>query len=46
MALVYNKKDTWSDIEKESNGHTEAIGLAIENYYTECYLPWTGNCMN
>jgi len=43
MALVYNKKDTWSDIEKESTGQTEAIGLAIENYYTDCYLPWTGN---
>jgi len=43
MALVYNKKDTWADIEKESNGHTEAIGLAIENYYTDCYLPWKGN---
>ena len=43
MALVYNKKDTWSDIEKESNGQTEAIGLAIENYYSDCYLPWTGN---
>lgn len=43
MALVYNKKDTWSDIERESTGQTEAIGLAIENYYSDCYLPWTGN---
>ncbi|GGA86782.1 hypothetical protein [Puia dinghuensis] len=43
MALVYNKKDIWADIEKESTGLTEAVGLAIENYYSECYLPWTGN---
>jgi hypothetical protein len=43
MALVYNKRDTWSDIERESTGQTEAIGLAIENYYSDCYLPWTGN---
>jgi len=43
MALVYNKKDIWSDIERESTGQTEAIGLAIENYYSDCYLPWTGN---
>ena|ERR1700742_2952420 len=40
MALVYNKRDTWSDIEKESTGLTEAIGLAIENYYAHRYLPW------
>jgi len=33
MALVYNKKDEWSDIEKESTGQTGAIGMAIENYY-------------
>ena len=39
MALVYNKKDTWSDIEKESTGQTDAIGLAIENYYSDRYLP-------
>jgi hypothetical protein len=43
MALVYNKKDAWSDIEKESTGLTEAIGAAIENYYATRYLPWTGN---
>jgi hypothetical protein len=43
MALVYNKRDIWSDIERESTGQTEAIGLAIENYYSDCYLPWTGN---
>lgn len=43
MALVYNKRDTWSDIEKESTGLTDAIGLAIENYYSDCYLPWSGN---
>ena len=27
MALVYNKKDIWSDIERESTGQTEAIGV-------------------
>jgi len=41
MALVYNKKDVWSDIEKESTGLTEAIGAAIEQHYSTCYLPWT-----
>jgi len=40
MALVYNKKDTWADIEKESTGLTEAVGQAIEDYYSDCYLPW------
>jgi hypothetical protein len=43
MALVYNKKESWSDIEQESTGLTEAIGLAIENYYSSRYLPWTLN---
>jgi len=43
MALVYNKKDTWADIERESTGLTEAVGAAIENHYSECYLPWSGN---
>jgi hypothetical protein len=43
MALVYNKKDAWSDIEKESTGLTEAIGAAIENHYATCYLPWSAN---
>jgi hypothetical protein len=38
MALVYNKKDTWADIEKESTGLTEAVGAAIESHYSECYL--------
>lgn len=38
MALVYNTKDEWSDIEKESSGETEAIGLAIEKYYSKRYL--------
>jgi hypothetical protein len=38
MALVYNKRDEWSDIEKESTGQTEAIGIAIENYYATRYL--------
>ena len=42
MALVYNKKDAWADIEKESTGLTEAVGQAIEAYYSECYLPWAG----
>ena len=42
MALVYNTKDTWSDIENESTGATEAIGEAIENYYAAAYLPWSG----
>lgn len=39
MALVYNKKDTWSDIEKESTGHTEAVGSAIENFYSQHIQP-------
>ncbi|HXB07131.1 MAG TPA: hypothetical protein VNW04_08445 [Puia sp.] len=43
MALVYNKKDIWADIEQESTGLTEAVGAAIENYYSECYLPWQGS---
>ncbi len=43
MALVYNKKDTWSDIEKESTGLTEAVGEAIEEHYSDCYLPWPGH---
>jgi hypothetical protein len=43
MALVYNKKDIWADIEQESTGLTEAVGSAIENYYSECYLPWSGS---
>ncbi|SRR5258708_39729227 len=38
MALVYNKKDAWSDIEKESTTRTEAVGAAIENYYSRMYL--------
>jgi hypothetical protein len=38
MALVYNTRDEWSDIEKESTGETEAIGLAIEKYYSKRYL--------
>jgi hypothetical protein len=42
MALVYNKKDTWADIEKESTGLTEAVGQAIEDHYSDCYLPWSG----
>ena len=43
MALVYNTKDAWSDIEKESTGLTEVIGAAIENYYSSLYLPWWDN---
>ena len=43
MALVYNKKDVWSDIEKESSGLTEAIGAAIEQYYSTRYLPWSNS---
>jgi hypothetical protein len=43
MALVYNKKDVWSDIEKESSGLTEAIGVAIEQYYSTRYLPWSNS---
>jgi hypothetical protein len=46
MALVYNTKDAWSDIEKESTGLTEAVGSAIESYYSECYLPWTSHLLN
>ena len=38
MALVYNTRDEWSDIERESTGQTEAIGLAIERYYSNRYL--------
>jgi hypothetical protein len=34
LALVYTKKDAWSDIEKESTGLTETVGTAIENYYS------------
>ena len=43
MALVYNKKDIWSDIERESTGQTEAIGAAIEQYYSSRYLPWSNS---
>jgi hypothetical protein len=42
-ALMYNKKNEWSDIEKESTGLTEAIGNAIENYYSTRQLPWSEN---
>ncbi|HUB59503.1 MAG TPA: hypothetical protein VL978_02310 [Puia sp.] len=38
MALVYNTKNEWSDIEKESTRETEAIGMAIEKYYSNHYL--------
>ncbi len=41
IALVYNKKDAWSDIEKESTRLTEALGASIENYYSTRYLPWS-----
>ena len=41
MALVYNKKDTWADIERESTGLTESIGAAIESYYSNRFLPWS-----
>jgi hypothetical protein len=41
LALVYNKKDEWSDIEQEPTRLTEAIGGAIENYYSSRYLPWS-----
>ncbi|MDR3715377.1 MAG: hypothetical protein P4L51_21430 [Puia sp.] len=40
MALVYNEKDSWSDIGKESTRLTEAVGTAIESYYADCYSPW------
>jgi hypothetical protein len=43
MALVYNKKDIWSDIEKGSTGLTEVIGSAIERYYSFRCLPWSNN---
>jgi hypothetical protein len=42
MALVYNKKDIWADIEKEATGLTEAVGQAIENHYTDVYMSWSG----
>jgi len=38
MALVYNNNDIWADIEKESTGLTDAVGAAIENYYSARYL--------
>jgi hypothetical protein len=38
MALVYNARNEWSDIEKESTRETGAIGLAIENHYSNRYL--------
>src|SRR5579863_638246 len=38
MALVYNTKDEWSDIEKESTRETGAIAQAIEKYYSKRYL--------
>jgi hypothetical protein len=38
MALVFNTKDEWSDIEKESTDETETIGLAIEKYYSKRYF--------
>jgi hypothetical protein len=43
MALVYNKKAIWADIEKESTGLTEAVGQAIEDHYSDCYLAWPGH---
>lgn len=43
MALVYNKKESWSDIETESTGLTEAIGEAIEKYYSFRYPHWSKN---
>ena len=45
MALVYNEKDAWSDIEKESTGLTEAVGTAIENHYSETYR-WDRHLLN
>ena len=32
MALVFNARNEWSDIEKEPTALTGAIGLAIEKY--------------
>jgi hypothetical protein len=46
MALVYNKKDIWADIEKESTGLTEAVGQAIEDHYSDCYLAWPGHSVD
>lgn len=48
MALVYNEKESWSDIEQESTGLTAAIGSAIENYYSHRYLPaqWDTHLLN
>jgi hypothetical protein len=43
IALVYNKREEWSDIERESTGLTDAIGAAIEHYYSSRYLPWQDN---
>jgi hypothetical protein len=45
MALVYNKKDAWADIEKESTGLTEAVGTAIETHYSEIYR-WDTHLLN
>ena len=38
VALVFNSKNEWSDIERESTGLTRAIGLAIEEYYSNRYF--------
>lgn len=45
-ALMYNKRNEWSDIEKESTGVTQAIGNAIENYYSTRQLPWSDHPMD
>lgn len=34
IALVYNERDSWSDIEKECTGRTASIGASIEQYYS------------
>ena len=42
IALVFNKRERWSDIAKESTGQTEAIGASIEQYYAGRHLNWHG----
>ena len=45
MALVYNKKDIWADIEKESTGLTEAVGQqSVRTARSLLPSAWTRRC--
>ncbi|MHA4807780.1 hypothetical protein ACX0G9_06725 [Flavitalea flava] len=52
MALVYNNKNIWANIENESmednsNANmTRAIGSGIEQFYSTRYLPWSPPYLN